>query len=346
MDIKILNQESELQSFPSTQSIFLLSSVELEESNLDTTIVLFRLQTENNSVKLAPPYSYNLGYLKETFDRVELKFNTEVVTEGFKVTCTPTKPLNLDSLYCLYVTDKLSEKIIDVDKTTSKSNSNISVKINADTYYNRTYTLTIDETSNLSNGRNIVKLTLNGVTQTVDIKSRNKLYVGDIEITLQDTVYVKDETFTITVTNSQVSLEDFQYTFKTVASSSITPIEQASSSTKLSNQAILDYYKTLNENKPVEKSLVTPKYLALNVFSIKLPEGYELDLADPSFNTSLQVAFNNYLLGNMGLYDKTKKYKVIVFLDEFENELVFETLYGDETQTSALVIDTSNLVGP
>lgn len=346
MDIKILNQESELQSFPSTQSIFLLSSVELEESNLDTTIVLFRLQTENNSVKLAPPYSYNLGYLKETFDRVDLKFKTEVVVEGFKVTCTPSKPLNLDSLYCLYVTDKLSEKIIDVEKTSSKSNSNISVKINADTFYNRTYTLFINETSNLSNDRNIVKLTLNGVTQTIDIKSRNKLYVGDIEITLQDTVYVKDESFNITVTNTQVSLEDFQYTFKTVSSSSITPIKQAESSTKLSNQSILDYYKTLNENKPTEKTVITPKYLALNVFSIKLPEGYVLDITDPGLNSNLQVAFNNYLLSNMGLYDKSKKYKVILFLDEFENELVFEIIYGDETQTSTLIIDTSNLEGP
>lgn len=343
MDIKILNQEAELESFPSTQSIFLLSSVELEESYLDTTIILFRLQTENNSIKLAQPYSYSLGYLKESFDRVELKFKSEVVPEGFKITCTPTKPLNLDSLYCLYVTDKLSEKIVDVTKTTSKSNSNIKVKINSESYSNKTYTLKIEETSNLANNRNIVKLILDGVSQTIDLKSKNKIYSGDIEITLTDTVYVKDEEFSIILTNNQVSLEDFQYTFKTVVSSTITPIEKVDSSTKLSNQAILDYYQTINSTKVVAKTTVVPKYLSNNIFSIKLPEGFRLDTTDPEFKSSLQVAFNNYLLGNMGLYDSAKKYKVVLHLDEFEDELIFELLYGELDQLNDLEIDTSNL---
>lgn len=343
MDIKILNQEAELESFPSTQSIFLLSSVELEESNLETTIILFRLQSEHNSVKLAQPYSYNLGYLKETFDRVELKYKSEAVQQGFKITCTPAKPLNLDSTYCLYVTDKLSEKIIDVTKTTSKSNSNIKVKINSESFYNKTYTLKIEETSNLANNKNIVKLILDGVSQTIDLKSKNKIYSGDIEITLSDTVYVKDEEFSITITNTQVSLEDFQYTFKTVVSSTITPIEKVDSSTKLSNQAILDYYQTINSTKVVERSTLIPKYLSTNIFSVKLPEGYKLDTVDPNFKSSLQVAFNNYLLGNMGLYDSTKKYKVILHFDEFENELVFELLYGESDQILDLMIDTSNL---
>lgn len=343
MTIKILNQDSELSSFPSTQSLFLLSSTSIEETKLDSTIILFRLQTENQLINLAEPYSYNLGFLKETFDRVEMSFKVEVVSEGYKIICTPKAPLNLDSLYCLYVTNRLSEKLIDIDKLNSKSSSNVSVKILKEAFINKVYNLKVLETSVLGNSRNLLKVNLDGVIQTVDIKQKPKLYVGDIEITLTDTVYVKDEEFNITLTNSPTINQDFQYTFKTVTSSSITPIEKESSSTSISNAEILSYYQSLNSNGVVQKITVTPKYLATNVFSIKLPEGYLLDSDSPDFISEVSVAFNNYLLSNMELSDNDLKYIVIPFLDDFENEFIFEVIYGEDTQVEKVLIDKSRL---
>ena len=86
MTIKILNQESELASFPITQSLFLISSTTVEESTLDKTVVLFRLQSDNQLISLAEPYSYTLGYIKETFDIVPLSFKVEEESGSYKIT--------------------------------------------------------------------------------------------------------------------------------------------------------------------------------------------------------------------------------------------------------------------
>ena len=77
MAITILNTTAELNSFPISQSIKLSSTELLEEAVFADNIILFRLQSENQLISLSEPYSYNLGYLKETFDRTEMNFKVE-----------------------------------------------------------------------------------------------------------------------------------------------------------------------------------------------------------------------------------------------------------------------------
>lgn len=344
MTIKLLNTETELNSFPSSQSIFLLSSEELEETSFKDNIVLFRLQNETQLVSLAEPYSYNLGFLKETFDRVELNFNTEVISEGFKITCKPVNLLNLDSTYCLYISDTLSSKYLTVSKLNSKSNSNISVKLKDNFNLRSTFNLKIEDTSYIVNNKNIVRITFDGRTQTIDVRSKNVILSNNVEITLEDTIYVKDEEFTIVVDPANSVTEDLQQYIYTVNSASISPIPKEEVSTKISNVDILNFYNTLNNTKPktIEKGI--PKYLNHNVFSVKLPEGYTVDVNNTSLKASINIAFNNYMLQSLNLYKESLKYIVNVYLDEFENELIFEINYSEDAeQTEKVVINLEGL---
>lgn len=344
MTIKLLNNETELNSFPSSQSIFLLSSDELEETSFKDNIVLFRLQNENQLISLAEPYSYNLGFLKETFDRVDLNFTTEVVAEGYKITCKPVSLLNLDSTYCLYISSTLSNKYLTVSKLNSKSNSNISVKLKDNFNLRSTFSLKIEDTSYIVNNKNIVKLTFDGRTQTIDVRSKNILLSNNVEITLEDTIYVKDEEFTIVVDPANSATEDLQQYIYTVNSKSIVPISKEDISTKISNLDVLNFYNTLSTTKPktIEKGI--PKYLNHNVFSVKLPDGYTVDKDNPSFKASINVAFNNYMLQSLNLYKESLKYIVNVYLDEFENEIIFEIIYSeDASQTEKVIINLEGL---
>lgn len=344
MTIKLLNTETELNSFPSSQSIFLLSSEELEETSFKDNIILFRLQSDNQLINLAEPYSYNLGYLKETFDRVELNFTTEIVTEGYKIKCKPVKLLNLDSTYCLYISDMLSSKYLTVSKLNSKSKSNISVKLKDNFNLKSTLSLKIEDTSYIINDKNIVRLTFDGKTQTLDVRSKNILLSNNVEITLEDTIYVKDEEFLIEIDPFRSSTENLQHYIYTVNSSSIAPIPKEEASTKISNLDILNFYNTLNNNKPktIEKSI--PKYLDHNVFSIKLPDGYTIDTSSSLLKSSINVAFNNYMLQSLNLYKDELKYIVNVYLDDFENEIIFELNYSEDiSQTEKIIINFNGI---
>lgn len=344
MTIKILNTESELKSFPSSQSIVLFSTEELETTSLKSNILLFRLQTEGNLTSLAEPYSYNLGYLKETFDVVELDFKVEQVTEGYNITCTPSRLLNLDSLFCLYISSTLSNKYLTISKLNSKSNSTIDVHLKKTFTVKSDFSLKIEDTSYIVNDKNIVKLTFDGRTQTVDVRSKKILLSNDVEVTLKDTIYVKDEEFSIKIEPFESASETLQCYISTVNSKTIKPIPLEETSTKVSNSSILDFYSNMNKTEiiKVEKSL--PKYLDHNVFSIKIPEGFKLDKTNPNLKATISIVFNNYLLNSLGLYDKDKKYILTIYLDEFENELILEINYThDVTQSEQLIINLDNL---
>ena len=345
MSIKILNTETELNSFPISQSIVLLSSERLEETKFKDNIILFRLQKENKLISLAENYSYNLGYLRETFDRVDLNFKSEDTPEGFKITCTPVKYLNVDSLFCLYISSNLPSKLINVEKLNSVSNSKISVNIKDNFNLRSTFTLKIEDTSYITNNKNIVRATFDGVTRTLDVRTNNTILSNNVEIKLEDTIYGKGEEFIITIDPFSTVTEDLITHINTVNSKTINPISKEEASTKISNATVLDFYQKMN-TAPVEKVIKSvPKYLDNNIFTIKLPDGYTIDKESPELKTSVSLAFNNFLLKNVNLYNDDLKYIVTVYVDEFENEVIFEVLYSDDSeQTEKVVINLEQLV--
>lgn len=343
MTIKILNQESELSSFPIKQSIFLYSDDLLEETNLKDNIILFRLQSENQLVSLAPPYSYTLGYIKETFDIIEMSYKIESYDSGYKITCDPTTSLSLDSKYCIFVSKDLSEKFITVDKTISKSNSTIEVVSTTDTTITNQFEVEVLTTSSLINGKNLVNFKINGVDCLLDLRESKVVTQDSYKVLFKDVIYVTGEKFTVTIANRTNLVSDFQYVFNTVNSGSITPLENQAASTVISNQQILDYYQQLNSNVVVSQTVIVPTYLGPNVFSIPLPEGFELNLVETIIN-DVRVAYNNYILESLNLYNKDDKFILHVYKDDFDGLLIFELVYSlDELQTEKLIIDTSSL---
>lgn len=346
MTIKILNNDIELQAFPSSQSIILESDVLFEENTLDEYVVLFRLQKEKSLVKLAEPYSYNLGFIKETFDSVPLSYSITEVDGKYQIVCQPTKLLNLDSTYCLYVDKNISNKQINVLKNNSKSKSNIQVNIRSKINLMHSHNLKIINTSQIINNKNITAINFNGNISSKDLRIDNKIIYNELEIVLEDTVYVKDEEFVITVSPNVTSLdENLICEIHTVNSSTITPIPVEQISTKVSNADILSFYQTLNnpDTKNIN-TLVIPEYLDTNVFTITIPEGYVVDTST-DFKYKLSLAFNNYLLNSLNKYDKTKKYICFVTLDDFDNKLIFELFYSeDEEQTDLVVFDLGGLL--
>lgn len=343
MTIKILNQESELTSFPIKQSIFLYSEDSIESTVLSSNVILFRLQTENELINLAEPYSYTLGYIKETFDTVDLEYKVENYDTGYKITCTPVKALHLDSKYCIFVSKDLSEQFISINKDVSKSSSNIEVISTSTNSTSYTINVEVVSTSSLLNGQNLTKFLINGKEYLVNIRENKYIIFEDYKILLQDTIYVIGERFTVSITNRTTLVNDFQYVIKTVNSESITPIELEGVSTAISNQDILNYYQQLNSNVTPVQSRLNPTYLSPNIFSIKLPDNFELNLSSQIIY-DIKVAYNNYILESLKLYDKDQKYVLVVYKDDFENLLVFELIYSiDVNQVEKLIIDTSNL---
>lgn len=343
MTIKILNQESELNSFPIKQSIFLYSDDLLEETNLKDNIILFRLQSESQLVSLAPPYSYTLGYIKETFDIIEMSYKIESYNSGYKITCDPIKPLNVDSKYCIFVSKDLSEKFITIEKTVSKSNSTVEVISITDTGATNQFEIEVVTTSSLVNGKNFTKFKVNGVDCLLNLRESREVTQDSYRILFKDTIYVIGEKFTVTITDRTKLVSDFQYVFETVNSSTITPLENDNASSIVSNQDILNYYQQLNSNVTPVQIKTVPTYLSPNIFSIQLPKDFELDLNSDIIN-EVKVAYNNYILESLNLYNKEDKFILYVYKDEFDNLLVFELIYSlNELQTEKLVIDTSNL---
>ena len=345
MTIEILNQESELQSFPIKQSIFLNFDELPEYSLLKDNIILFKLQSESELIKLSEPYSYTLGYIKETFDIVDMKYVIEPNDLKYKVICTPVNALNLQAKYCLFVSKELSDKFITIVKSVSKSKSNISVSpYNTSNSVSKTYELIITNTSQLINGKNLLKFTINGSDPyTLDIRDKSSFKYEDIVINFEDTIYVSNEIFEIYVENRTTLVKDLQYVFQTTSSSSIDPIPLEQSSTSISNSDILNFYQNLNNQARVESVKIYPEYIDKDMFFIKLPDGYKIDL-DEDIIGDIRIAFNNYILESLKLYDSSLKYVCTIYIDEFENEVIFELTYSkDSTQTDTVIFNLDNL---
>lgn len=322
MSIQLLNSKAELASFPIQQSLRLAVPFSVESSSLEDSIFLFRLVSENPLVSLSEPYSYTLGYVKETFDLLPMNFTVEENNGQSTITCVPLKPLNVTSRYCLYVSKNLSERFINVNKIVSKSTSGISVKTLKWLDNSYSSTLKVKETSKLIDGKNIVKFSVDGQEVTLDVRVANTIDTQEFRIFLQDSIYIKDEEFSIEIGLRSNLVEDFQYVFETVDSKTITPLPLNEASTSISNADILNFYQNLNNQKKETVVNKSPTYVGVNSFYIELPEGYVLD-RNTDIITKLGVAFNNYILKDIGLYKEGIKYILEVEEDTFDNVIIF-----------------------
>ena len=324
LDIKILNDETELRSFPITQSLLLHSNVKLDLSSLNNYIILFRLIPEKGLVSLVAPYSYTVGYIKDKFSTLDLNFSQEQKDDHYEIKITPRKPLSLDSDYILYITKGLLANSTTVEKIVSKSNS--SLKVNTSIPQNRSAaSVVIKTTSKLTSNSNILLVSIDGEEYTLDLKQNNTIVNNNVTYTFEDVVYVSGESFLISFQDiAEQSIEDVLFKFSTAGSDTITPLLNQNPSNTISNQDILDFYKSVGSIKESYTSI--PKYIAPNIFTVLLPDGYMWDQKQ-ELEVTLRSAFNNYLLNELEL---TCDDKYDLYIYQEENELTIEVVYNEQ----------------
>ena len=329
--IEIMNSEGELKSFPINQSIFLKSTNKIEDSFIKTNIVLIRNIKEHGLLNNSDLYNQNIGYVKNEFDLVPLEITQEQLSDYWKITCNPIYPLAPASSYFLFVDRNLSEEYADLKKVPEKSKgpSNLILKsINLTNSKDEgVYKFKVLSEPLITPTSNIVKFQIyyNGSplkTSIINAKSDNNVIVfNGIEILVQDVAYGLGEEFDLTVRPSK-SMLDRNYIVEiiTANSSTVTPLEGVSPSTSISNQLILDYYKSLDEkNNSNTLNFDNPnwadkeygvEYLGDSDFILKLNNLTADDLDLENLNIREFAAFNRYDLTSINKYDKNKKFNL------------------------------------
>lgn len=353
MNIVLINTEEELKSFPITQSIKLKSDIDVEVNDLKNTIYLFEVTRKDSLVKLSNPFSYNLSLIKRDYDFVDLTFKKSVgsIPNTFVIEVTPTKPLDLLSTYLLYVDKKISTDFLSFSKVITKSLSTIEVNTaNTLPATIATIEIVILETSRILKNQNILKVGIKEQGQeykvfSLDLKKQRTVEYLNLDITFISDIYIKDEVFNINIEARDQREESYSYLINTCGHSDILPMALEEASTKLSHQAILDFYNTpITPNVPVSYTI---KYLSINTVSINLPETIsksDVDIA--SIIISNKHAFNNYLLNNLKLYDTTNKYILSASWDDIDNSIILDLYYTPEelqnNQQESIALDLTN----
>lgn len=336
IDIKILNSDTELKSFPITQSLKLSSTVELDTTSLNDHIILFRTIPEKGLVSLVEPYSYTVGYIKEKFSTVDLSFTQNKENDTFTIDVKPTKVLSLDSDYILYITKNVIASNSIITKTLSKSNSTLKVSVRPPAISQSTQ-VTVKTTSKFVDGNNLTTFLIGSQEVTLNLKQNKYITIGNVTYLFEDVVYVAGETFKVEIkSGNEESVEDILYKFKTAPSDTIKVINNQTPSSSINTQDILNFYNRVNTIK--ESLVVIPKYIAPNIFSVELPDGYSLNTTK-GLEVSIREAFNNYLLKDLDLYEQSN-YTLYIYQEN--QELIVEIIYNDDPDTEHVTVLNDN----
>lgn len=319
LKIAVENPAEELNSFPITQSIKLISSEILEDSLLESKITLLRNVREQGLINNADLYNYNVGYVKEKFSTVPIK----VLLEENKIIVKPVEPLHTGSNYTLFLDKQLSQEYLSIDKTVSKGPSQLELLIdehNTETLSSNTYRLKITSEPLITAKNNIVKLQLyvnnsQDKVFTVDAKStKNTITFYGYTVKVLDTAYGKDEEFELKTKDAKVSLpENLVVNINTVLNKEIKPVDNANVSRPLSQKDIIDFYNKKDEEIITDTSKVLTQeeidsdirleYVSYNKVLIHLTK---LDVEQLDFKNMDVIefpAYNRYDLECLGLYD-------------------------------------------
>lgn len=301
-----MNSEEELNSFPLTQSIFLRSSEVLEESFLSSNIFLIRENKEFGLFNLGSVYSQTVGYIKESFNPIPLEFEL-TSTGGINVIkVKPTEILKPSQFYSLLISDNLSREFLEVTKPVTKSQSTISVNYIKDTLRNTSVTVTVLSKPSFKGGTNKIKVQVDDDVFSLDIKENNKIVYRGLELIFEDTAYVMDEQFVITIGTPETLNIIKCIHIRSNIYDNISEVESTNASTKVTNLEILEYYNK-EITTPVTCTL-TYEYVDTDTILVTLSGCIvpELDLLSCTIRES--PAFNNYTLKQYGYYEPDKEY--------------------------------------
>lgn len=328
--LKVANTPLELASFPLKQSIYLESSVELEDSLIKDNIVLIRNVEEYGLVNAGDLYNYNIGYVKESFSTIEMDIVAYVEEGIHKLKCIPKEPLSPNSSYVLYIDKKLSKEYISIVKTVSKGPSTLilDTSVIGDNPTGN-FTLKVMSSPKITATMNIIKFQVfedgaPGRYFTINAKSSdNKIEYGGFRVTVPDTAFGLDEEFAIVLKDSHINLkESLILEIKTAISSKITVVENIKESSSISNADILAYYAGLDNasaqittegsinftNSGWQTSEYKIEYLDEDKFMLSL-NNLTVDNLDLDVISYREFpCYNKYDIKALNLYDVEDKY--------------------------------------
>lgn len=318
LKITVENPVEELNSFPVTQNIKLISSEILEDSLLSSKITLLRNVREQGLLNNSDLYNYNIGYVKDKFSTVPIK----VILEENKITIDPVEPLHTGSNYTLFLDKNLSKEYLSIEKVVSKGPGKLELLLddhNTEQLSSNQYKLKIISDPLITSKNNIVKLQLyvNDVKDrlfTVDAKSsKNTINFYGFTVKVLDTAYGKDEEFEIRTQDAKIQLEDnLVVNINTVLNSEIKPVDNANVSKPLSQQDILDFYKTKEEETSQDSVVLSQEeldndirleYVSYNKVLLHLNKLNVEQLDFKNMDVIEFPAYNRYDLECLGLYD-------------------------------------------
>ena len=331
--IDIKNSMHQLSALPIEESVFILFSSKPDAQQIKQYIHLFRIDSESTWPSVGDPNYKQILYSKEKFGEVEYTFNTIIDGSNYILEINPINPLYTNSKYILFVSKGLSAEYYTVQKTVTRSNSKLNIVTSEDGTISEAaeYNILIKQSSQLGLGSHIIVFDVikNGnllyANVSLDIASNATYKLNDISSILFNvqTPYIATENFKITLDSSNRIISNRIQEISTHVDAEVIKTEDNESG-RLQYQDIINFYKdnVFIQNQPSQPDKIlksTVKYISINKFIITFDKSLSnITITPLSFNLSFSEAFGNYMLTNMGRYNKDNKYLVYYkVLDNF-----------------------------
>lgn len=344
--ILLLNDQEELKSFPVSQKLILKLEEAVEEADYINNIVLFKLPSNSPLLNVSEKYAYNIGHIKENFDIIDVHYHTSITLDDKTlIEVQPKELLNPNSHYCLFVSSKLSEPYLTINKINSKSNSTINILPNTNLGLNLNFNLKITSTPSITNKSNIITATLtnnsnnNSEEIVLNLKQKNKYISKYFIVEFTSSIYDINEEFNILLDTQIKFLDtDYAFTLRTVSTSSVTPLPLEQRSNLITNEDILNFYQEQTEVPVVVTTEIV--YEDINIFKIIFSEPLEKsDIDIDNLSINIKYAFNNYQIKNLDLFKPELFYILKILWDDYENCIKVIINYQEEFEYN--IIDTS-----
>lgn len=305
IQITIKNQAFELNSFPINQSIVLEFSEAVEDSYLDTYIHLVQALDSGSLIHIGDTYNQNVGLVRENFKPVDIDIKV-VNQDPFQVNIKAKLPLTPGHSYQLLVQDALPTEHLQAIKSTSYSDSNITVVgVSGNTL--GTHIVEVFKDSDFTNDKHIVTLKANNEIKSFNLKDSNEVKIGGLTLKLSGLVFVQGEMFVVDVAPTISKLRtSFVANLKVSSSKDITAID--SDYVFLNPSDIYNYNNVTTEEETPLTYTISVIGIGSFIVTFNREITDKLDFDNSSFKT--REAFNMYTLSSLDLYNPLTEYMI------------------------------------
>lgn len=331
---QVLNTPEELQSFPVEGTVNVLFNGKPDLSNVDDHIYIVRHDDDMdvNLPNLADTAIREVGTVDvDRYDKIisTVRLVETEVGVSWTASITPTEALIPNASYYLILSKYLKPDFYLVEKTSSIGPSSVIVETGGlATSSDTVWVITITSDSLLTQGSNTIgfSVTKDGSSYesgiTIDLHKDSYTLSEEVELVFdKDVPFLTSEEFTIT-TNAFTALgETLIQDLNTNINSDIIPPSNGISSERLNNADIVKFYedngwarRTTGDNpSTVSTGEISIKSETHRLDTVIIDCGVEIDpstIIDTIFNIDIDYAFGNYMLDNMGYYDKEVQYAI------------------------------------